>query len=118
MVWKEAISPTQATSARSLARASPKVVRKPSSNGSPDTASLKAPGATDELSHRIRPAETNSVAKPAMMPRGMSRLGSFDSSAASGNCSMAEQPDGEGQGPERSLQSERQPGAIAPRQLD
>ena len=34
-------------------------------------------------------AETISVIMPRMMPRGMSRLGSTDSSAASGSCSMA-----------------------------
>ena len=68
---------------------SPKTARKPSSSGSPETPSLKAPGATDGLSHRIRPAETSRVTRPAMMPRGMSRLGSRDSSAASGSCSMA-----------------------------
>ena len=34
-------------------------------------------------------AERISVEMPRMMPLGMSRLGSTDSSAASGNCSMA-----------------------------
>ena len=34
-------------------------------------------------------AETISVSMPRMMPRGMSRLGSTDSSAASGSCSIA-----------------------------
>ncbi len=63
---------------------------KPSSSGSPEVASLWAPmPATEGFSHRIMKAETMSVKMPARMPRGMSRLGSTDSSAASGSCSMA-----------------------------
>ena len=44
---------------------------------------------TDGLNQTIMPAETMSVNMPSMMPFGMSRFGSIDSSAASGSCSIA-----------------------------
>ncbi len=44
---------------------------------------------TLQFSQTTRNAATISVSIARMMPFGMSRLGSTDSSAASGNCSMA-----------------------------
>ncbi len=44
---------------------------------------------TDGLSHTIIAADTISVNMPMRIPGGMSRFGSIDSSAASGNCSIA-----------------------------
>ena len=43
----------------------------------------------DETARKLREADTMSVSMPRMIPRGMSRLGSTDSSAASGSCSIA-----------------------------
>ena len=109
----------QATSASILARPSPKVARKPSSSGSPEMPSLKLPGATEGLSHRIRPAETKSVRRPAMMPRGMSRLGSMRFLGGQRQLlDGEEQPDREGQGGERALEAERQQRPVTLGQLD
>src|SRR5688572_1702792 len=66
------------------------MARKPSSSGSSDEPSLCEPTpTTDGLSSTIMKAEMIKVTMPRMMPFGMSRLGSTDSSAANGNCSMA-----------------------------
>ncbi|MCY1306893.1 hypothetical protein D9M70_567770 [compost metagenome] len=63
---------------------------KPSSSGSPDEPRAKEPTPlVAGFSQRIMKAETIRVNMPRMMPLGMSRWGSTDSSAASGSCSMA-----------------------------
>src|SRR6185295_813172 len=72
------------------------MTRKPSSSGSAEVASENEPcrrpcsGAPIEaLSSMIINAETISVNMPKIRPFGMSRFGSTDSSAASGNSSIA-----------------------------
>ena len=94
MVWKLAISPITARNASILAAALPYNTRKPSSSGSPLVASENEPcilsaAPTLEFRNVMSSAEIISVNMPRMSPLGMSFFGSADSSAASGNCSMA-----------------------------
>ena len=75
--------------------------------------------ATEGFSSRIMKAETISVNMPRMMPFGMSRLGSTDSSAASGNCSIARNSQtAKGSVGEHAGDAEREERAVALRQLD
>ena len=96
MVWKLAMSPMTARNASVLAAPLPYNTRKPSSSGSPDADSVNAPcilpssvEPTLEFRKVMSSADTMSVNMPRISPLGMSFLGSADSSAASGNCSMA-----------------------------
>src|SRR5690349_12552984 len=94
MVWKLAIRPITARKASVFAAPLPYSTRKPSSSGSPDVDSVKAPcmpSALPMLEFRkvISSAEIISVSIPEIRPLGMSFFGSADSSAASGSCSMA-----------------------------
>ena len=90
IVWKLATRPATATRPRSDADVpEPKIVFRPSSSGSEDSPIAFDPGLMPEFRKRIRNAVTTSVQRPQMVPRGMSRLGSADSSAASGSSSMA-----------------------------
>src|SRR5690349_15271868 len=94
MVWKLAMRPMTARNASVFAAPVPYNTRKPSSSGSPEVASENEPcmpSALPMLEFRnvISSADTMSVNMPATRPFGMSFLGSADSSAASGNCSMA-----------------------------
>src|SRR5688572_1307951 len=71
------------------------VTLKPSNSGQFDAPRAKAPctfelgSPTPALRKEINAAEVMSVAIPAINPRGMSFLGSADSSAANGSCSIA-----------------------------
>jgi hypothetical protein len=70
--------------------------------------------ATDGLSQRIMNAETISVKMPARIPRGMSRAGSMDSSAANGKLlDRKEQPDSEGQAGQNTYETLGQKGPMA-----
>ena len=99
MAWKLATSPTTAASDSAPAACISKMARKPSRIGSGDVPSAKAPVTVspstvritgiDGLMNSTRKPSAISVNMPSMMPFGMSRFGSTDSSAASGNCSMA-----------------------------
>ena len=96
IVWKLAMSPMTARNASVLAAPLPYNTRKPSSSGSPEVASENAPcilpssiEPTLEFRKVMSSAETISVNMPRIRPLGMSFFGSADSSAASGNCSMA-----------------------------
>ena len=74
---------------------------------------------TEGLSSTIMKAETISVSMPRMMPLGMSRLGSTDSSAASGNCSMARNSQtAKGRVASTPVNAEREPRPVAFRQFD
>src|SRR5688572_24602472 len=94
IVWKLAIRPMTARNASVFAAAFPYSTRNPSSSGSADVDRENEPCMPSalpmlEFRYVISSADTMSVSMPAMRPLGMSFLGSADSSAASGNCSMA-----------------------------
>src|SRR5262245_58061089 len=78
-----------AASDSSFAALVPTSARNPSSTGSPEAPMAAEPCGSDGLSHSTSNADTNNVLIPRMMPLGMSRRGSTDSSEASGNSSIA-----------------------------
>ena len=90
IVKKLAISPISPISASSEAAVpSPKTALKPSNNGVADVPMVAAPPPTPVFRNRVRTAKRTSVVRPQIVARGMSRFGSCDSSAASGNSSIA-----------------------------
>ena len=118
MVWKEAISPTQATSASVLARPSPKVARKPSSSGSPETEAETA-----GRDRRIEPQgqaggeqEGEKAGDDAArhVAAGVDGFLRRQRELLDGE----EQPDREGQGGKGALEAERQHWPVAVGQLD
>ena len=90
IVKKLAISPISPISASSDAAVpSPKTALKPSNNGVADVPIAAAPPPTPVFRNRVRTAKRTSVVRPQIVARGMSRFGSWDSSAASGSSSIA-----------------------------
>jgi hypothetical protein len=90
MVKKLAIRPVSPIRAsNSAAVPSPNTALKPSNSGVAEVPMEAAPPSTPVLSSRIPRPVTTRVVRPQMVARGTSRLGSCDSSAASGNSSMA-----------------------------
>src|SRR6476659_9373486 len=94
MEWKLAMRPMVASNDSVFAAPVPYSTRNPSSSGSPDLASVNDPCMPSglpmlEFRNVISNAEHMSVSMPRMSPLGMSFFGSADSSAASGNCSIA-----------------------------
>ena len=90
IVKKLAISPVSAISPRTVAPVpSPKTALNPSNNGVADVPMASAPPPTPVFRNRMPMANTISVVSPHMVARGMSRAGSWDSSAASGSSSIA-----------------------------
>jgi hypothetical protein len=90
MVKKLAIRPPSPTRASSSAAVpSPKTPLKPSNSGVPEVPRLAAPPPTPVLSVSVSTPVRTRVVSPQMVARGTSRLGSWDSSAASGNSSIA-----------------------------
>ena len=87
IVWKLAISPMQATAARTFAL-DPNMTWNPRNKGSCDSPTFAAPGGIDALVYNVRNEHAISVSNPHKIPFGISRLGSCDSSAANGSCSM------------------------------
>src|SRR5579864_2620516 len=83
----------QATAPNNFVQFVPPVVRektvvKLNTRGSCDSPSFAAPGAIAPLRITVRNEHATSVSNPYRIPRGISLLGSYDSSAASGNCSI------------------------------
>jgi len=90
IVKKLAMRPTSPISASSSAAVpSPKTPLKPSNSGVAEVPRVSAPPPTPVLSSSVRPPVTTSVVRPQSVAGGTSRLGSWDSSAASGNSSIA-----------------------------
>ena len=90
IVKKLAISPMSARiPSREAATPSPKTALKPSKNGVADVPISAAPPPTPVLRNRMPMANSISVLSPHIVARGMSRFGSWDSSAAKGSSSIA-----------------------------
>ena len=90
IVKKLAISPISASSpSREAPTPSPKTALNPSKNGVADVPISAAPPPTPVFRNRMPTANNISVVRPQIVARGMSRFGSWDSSAANGSSSIA-----------------------------
>ena len=90
IVWKLATRPTTAISASSAAAVpSPKMSMNPWNSGSAVAPMPAAPELVPVLRNSVPTPRNTSVHRPHIVALGMSRLGSIDSSAASGSSSIA-----------------------------